>query len=77
MSKEPTFEQLEARQFFLYPNKTSLPRVVDLALIAFDEWQERWENACAALQAIGVKWNDEEMELEKAFSERQNERSAS
>ena len=77
MSKELKFEQLEARQFFLYPNKTSLPRVVDLALVAFDEWPERWENACAALQTIGVKWNEEEMELEKAFSKRQNERSAS
>ena len=77
MSKEPTFEQLEARQFFLYPIKTNLPRVVDLALVAFDEWPERWEKACVALQTIGVKWNEEEMELEKAFSNRQNERSAS
>jgi hypothetical protein len=74
---EPTFEQLEARQFFLSPCRTTLLRVVDLAIQAWgkDEWQARWENACAALQAIGMKWNDEE--LEKAFTERQNERSAS
>lgn len=75
--KEPTFEQLEARQFFLYPYRTTPSRVVDLAIQAWDkdEWQERWENACAALQAIGMKWDDEE--LEKAFIERQNERDAS
>ena len=75
--KEPTFEQLEARQFFLSPCRTTLLGVVDQAIKAWDEdeWQARWENACAALQAIGMKWNDEE--LEKAFTDRQNERSAS
>ena len=75
--KEPTIEQLEARQFFLYPYRTTLPRVAHLAIQAWDkdEWQTRWENACAALQAIGMKWDDEE--LEKALTERQNERDAS
>ena len=75
--KEPTFEQLEARQFFLYPCRTTLLGVVDHAIKAWDEdeWQARWENAVAALQSIGMKWEDEE--LEKAFIERQNERSAS
>ena len=75
--KEPTFEQLEARQFFLYPCRTTLLGVVDHAIKAWDkdEWQERWENACAALQAIGMKWEDEA--LEKALVERQNERDAS
>ncbi len=77
MSKEPTLEQLEARQFFVSPCRTTLLRVVDLAIQGWgiDEWEERWTNACAALQAIGMKWDDEE--LEKAFTERQNERSAS
>lgn len=75
--KEPTFEQLEARQFFLYPCRTTFLVVVDKAIKGWDEgeWQARWENACAALQAIGMKWDDEE--LEKALVERQNERSAS
>jgi hypothetical protein len=75
--KEPTFEQLEARQFFLSPCRTTLLGVVDQAIKAWDEdeWRTRWESACAALQAIGMKWNDEE--LEQAFTERQNERSAS
>ncbi len=75
--KEPTFEQLEARQFFLYPCRTTLLGVVDKAIKGWDEdeWQARWENAVAALQAIGMKWEDEE--LEKALVERQNERSAS
>ena len=75
--KEPTFEQLEARQFFLYPCRTTLLRVAHLAIQAWDEdeWQARWENACAALQAIGMKWDDEELEV--ALTERQNERDAS
>ena len=75
--KEPTFEQLEARQFFLYPCRTTLLGVVDHAIKAWDEdeWQARWENAVAALQAICMKWEDEE--LERALVERQNERSAS
>lgn len=73
--KEPTVEQLEARQFFAAPCRTTLLRVVDLALQAFEEWEERWVNACAALHAIGLKYSDEELEV--AFSERQNERSAS
>lgn len=73
--KDPTVEQLEARQFFLYPCRTTLLRVVDLALLAFDDWQDRWEQAAKALQAIGLKHTDEE--LEKALSERQNERDAS
>ncbi len=75
--KEPTFEQLEARQFFLYPCRTTLLVVVDKAIKGWDEdeWQARWENAVAALLAIGMKWEDEE--LEKAFTDRQNERSAS
>ena len=75
--KEPTFEQMEARQFFLYPCRTTLLGVVDHAIKAWDEdeWQERWENACAALQAIGMKWDDEELEV--ALTERQNERDAS
>lgn len=75
--KEPTVEQLEARQFFLSPCRTTLLGVVDKAIKGWDEdeWQARWENAVAALQAIGMKWEDEE--LEKAFVERQNERSAS
>lgn len=75
--KEPTVEQLEARQFFLSPCRTTLLGVVDKAIKGWDEdeWQARWENAVAALQSIGMKWEDEE--LEKAFVERQNERSAS
>ncbi len=75
--KEPTVEQLEARQFFLSPCRTTLLVIVDKAIKGWDEdeWQARWENAVAALQAIGMKWEDEE--LEKAFVERQNERSAS
>lgn len=73
--KEPTVDQLEARQFFAAPCRTTLLRVVDLALRAFDDWQERWVNACAALNAIGLKYSDQELEV--AFSERQNERSAS
>lgn len=75
--KEPTVEQLEARQFFMSPCRTTLLGVVDKAIKGWDEdeWQARWENAVAALQAIGMKWEDEE--LEKAFVERQNERSAS
>lgn len=75
--KEPTVEQLEARQFFLSPCRTTLLGVVDKAIKGWDEdeWQARWENAVAALKAIGMKWEDEE--LEKAFVERQNERNAS
>lgn len=75
--KEPTIEQLEARQFFLSPCRTTLLGVVDNAIKAWgeDEWRTRWENAVTALQAIGMKWEDEE--LEKAFTDRQNERSAS
>lgn len=75
--KEPTVEQLEARQFFLSPCRTTLLVIVDKAIKGWDEdeWQARWENAVAALQTIGMKWEDEE--LEKAFVERQNERSAS
>ena len=75
--KEPTFEQLEARQFFLYPCRTTLLGVVDHAIKAWDEdeWLARWENAVAALQAIGMKWDDEELEV--ALTERQNERDAS
>jgi len=75
--KEPTVEQLEARQFFAAPCRTTLLVVVDKAIKGWDEdeWQARWENAVAALQAIGMKWEDEE--LEKAFTDRQNERSAS
>ena len=77
--KEPTIEQLEARQFFLHPCRTTLLRVVDLAIQGWDkdDWQVRWENATAALQAIGIKWNEQGMELELAFTERQNERDAS
>lgn len=77
MSKDPTYEQLEARQFFLSPCRTTLLGIVDRAIKGWgeDEWQERWENACAALQAIGMKWDDEE--LQKAFTDRQNERNAS
>ncbi len=73
--KEPTFEQLEARQFFLYPCRTTLLCVAHLALVAFDSWPDRWEQARAALQAIGLKHTDEE--LQKALSERKNERDAS
>lgn len=75
--KEPTVEQLEARQFFLSPCRTTLLGVVDKAIKGWDEdeWQARWEKAVAALKAIGMKWEDEE--LEKAFVERQNERNAS
>lgn len=77
MSKDPTYEQLEARQFFLSPCKMTLLGVVDYAIKGWgeDEWPTRWENACAALQAIGMKWDEEE--LEKAFTDRQNERNAS
>ena len=75
--KEPTVEQVEARQFFAAPCRTTLLGVVDKAIKGWDEdeWQARWENAVAALLAIGMKWEDEE--LEKAFTDRQNERSAS
>ena len=34
--KEPTVEQLEARQFFAAPCRTTLLRVVDLALVGHD-----------------------------------------
>ena len=74
MNNEPKLAQHEARQFPLSPYSTPLPCVVDLSLVAFEEWAVRWEFACAALQAIGLKWNDEE--LEKAFSKRKDERSA-
>ena len=73
--KEPTFEQLEARQFFLYPCRTTLLCVAHLALVAFDSWPDRWEQARAALQAIGLKHTDEELQV--ALTERQNERDAS
>ena len=71
---DPTVQQLEARQFFVSPYKTNLLRVIDLALVAFDEWPERWEKARAALQAIGLKHSDEELEV--ALAERQNQRDA-
>ena len=71
---DPTVPQLEARQFFASPYKTNLLRVIDLALVAFDEWPERWEKARAALQAIGLKHSDEELQV--AFAERQNQRDA-
>lgn len=75
MKKDPTTAQLEARQFFLHPNRTTLLGVAKLAVLAFDEWQERWENAVAALHAIGMEFNDEELEL--ALVSMQNERDAS
>lgn len=73
--KEPTFEQIEARQFFLDPCKTTLLRVADLALVAFDPWTQRWEEAAEALGKIGLAYTDEE--LDKALTQRQNERAAS
>lgn len=72
---EPTLVQLEARQFFLYPCRTTLLCVAHLALVAFDNWPDRWEQARAALQAIGLKHTDEELQV--ALTERQNERDAS
>lgn len=72
---DPTIGQLEARQFFVSPCKKNLLCVIDLALDAFDEWPDRWEKARAALQAIGLKHSDEEIQV--AFAERQNQRSAS
>lgn len=77
MKKDPTTAQLEARQFFLHPYRTTLLGVAKLAVLAFDEWQERWENAVAALHAIGVEFDDEQQELELALVSMQNERDAS
>ena len=72
---DPTITQLEARQFFLYPCRTTLLCVAHLALIAFDEWPDRWEQARVALRAIGLKHTDKD--LEDALVKRQNERDAS
>ena len=75
MKKDPTTAQLEARQFFLHPYRTTLLWVAKQAVLAFDEWQERWENAVAALHAIGMEFDDEELQL--ALVSMQNERDAS
>ena len=60
------------------PRETTMRLEIDRALAACQDCpdcQARWENAVAAFQAIGMKWEDEE--LEKALVERQNERDAS